>query len=109
MTMRKVLVVPLLLCAAFLAGAQQTAPITQWTPPDVLSSQTAAAVALVSYKASLETEINSIATMVNSLSAQVALLQQPANALTPTTITIPADAYSSISGTGGPNKELGVC
>jgi hypothetical protein len=109
MTMRRFLVVPLLLCAAFLAGAQQTAPVAQWTPPDALTSQTAAAAALINYKASLETEINSIVTTVNGLAAQVAQLQQPAMALTPTTITVQADAYSGISGTVAPNKELGVC
>jgi hypothetical protein len=109
MMMRKLLAVPLLLCAAFLAGAQQTAPVAQWTPPDALTSQTAAAAALISYKASLETEINSIVTTVNGLSAQVTQLQQPGRALTPTSITVQADAYSGISGTVAPNKEWGVC
>jgi len=109
MMMRKLLAVPLLLCAAFLAGAQQTAQVAQWTPPDALTSQTAAAAALISYKASLETEINSIVTTVNGLSAQVTQLQQPGRALMPTSITVQADAYSGISGTVAPNKAWGVC
>jgi hypothetical protein len=109
MMMRKLLAVPLLLGAAFLAGAQQTAPVAPWTPPDALTSQTAAAAALISYKASLETEINSIVTTVNGLSAQVTQLQQPGRAPTPTSITVQADAYSGMSGTVAPNKEWGVC
>jgi len=107
--MRKFLAVPILLCAVFLAGAQQTAPLAQWTPPDVLTTQTVATAAMFSYKASLEAEINSIVTTVNGLSAQVTQLQPPVNALTPTAITVKADAYSGFTGTVAPNKEWGVC
>jgi outer membrane murein-binding lipoprotein Lpp len=108
--MRKCLAVCFLLFAAFLAGAQQTAPLAQWTPPDVVISQAAAGAALMSYKASLEAEINSIATTVNGLSPQVTQLQQSMNALalTPTAITVRADAYSGFSGTAM-NREWGVC
>jgi hypothetical protein len=106
--MRKFLAIPFLLCAAFLAVAQQTAPLAQWTPPDLLSSQTVATAALISYKASLEAEINSIATAVNGLSAQMTHLQA-VNALTPAAITVRADAYSGFSGTTLKPKEWGVC
>jgi hypothetical protein len=96
-------VVPILLCAAFLSMAQQSAP---WTPPDVLSSQIPAGEALVSYKASLEAEINSLIATVNGLSAQ---LTQELAVAPRATIAVRADAYSGTSGTVTPSKEKGVC
>jgi hypothetical protein len=103
MMKRLFVVVPILLCAAFLSMAQQSAP---WMPPDILTTQIATSEALISYKASLEAEINSLIATVNGLSAQVT--QQLA--VPPTaTIAVRADAYSGSSGTVTPSKERGVC
>ena len=64
----------------FAAYAQTSSPLAPWSPPDVLTTQTASATALMVYKTNLDNELNNIIAAVNA-SAQkevtdVAALQQ---------------------------------
>jgi hypothetical protein len=74
-TILSFLLVATTICIVAIAQTSAPLPIQPWTPPDLMTSQTAAGIALTSYKASVETYVNStLVPAINSLQAQVAAL-----------------------------------
>lgn len=89
----------ILLILAVAAAAQSTAPLPVAPPPDILSSQTAAAVALTNYKAWLET----------SLAAHDAAIQQAHSDIVALQAQAPVPGPQGPQGVpGNPSSTIGI-
>jgi len=105
--MKKLLAI-LLLVAVTLVAQTPTTPVVQWTPPDVVTAQTAAGVALIAYKASLENYLNNtLVPAINAIPAGIVGPPGPAGATGPQGATGPVGPQGS-TGAQGPSGAQGV-
>jgi hypothetical protein len=75
---RRALILGLILCCAGVVVAQTSTPLVWTDPPDILTPQTVASVALIAYKADIESKLKAIYAALNAMPAPIPGPQGPA-------------------------------